>query len=344
MISNLTLYIAAIAVAAAVSGAMTPLMRLASLRFGWIDHPTSAVKTHKHPTPSLGGVAIWVGFEASLLAVRFLTTFPSGTLRTLRAIVAGSFVVVVLGVIDDIRKPEGLNFRTKFAGQTLAALLLIWYGIRIIFIQPHHLGTALTVLWVVGICNAFNIIDIMDGLSATQAVVAAGAFLLIELPFEQIYVNVASAALLGAALGYLPWNFSKDRKIFMGDSGSMTLGFVLAAVSMGTSYSRVNPIGVYAPLFILLVPMYDTFYVAVMRLRKGKSPFMGSKDHFALRLEALGYTRHQIVALAALATALLSVCAFIITRVAWQWALLIYAVLLVEIGLITRAISRIEVK
>ncbi|MCX5787779.1 MAG: MraY family glycosyltransferase [Elusimicrobia bacterium] len=344
MTSNVQLYLAAIAIAFAVSFLLVPLVRQAAIRFGWIDRPASAVKTHKMPTPSLGGVAIWVGFEASLIAIRFFTTFPSGTLRSLRAVVVGSFVVFVLGVIDDIRKPSGLNFRAKFAGQTLAAALLLWYGMGINFITPHYLAIALTIVWVVGISNAFNIIDIMDGLCVTQAIVAATAFLLIRMPFEQVYVNVASAALLGAALGYLPWNFSSKRKIFMGDSGSMTLGFVLAAVSLGHSYSRVNPLGVYAPLFILLVPMYDTFYVAVVRMRKGLSPFMGSKDHFALRLEALGFTRHQIVALAGLAAALLSVCAFIITRVAWQWSLIIYAVLLAELALLTRAISRIEVK
>src|SRR5205814_5488794 len=127
--------------------------------------------------------------------------------------------------------------------------------------QPAYVGAAVTMIWVVGITNAFNIIDIMDGLAASQAAVAAVAFLLISLPSEELYVNFASAALAGAALGFLPWNLSKRRKIFMGDSGSMLLGFLLAGISMGTSYSNVNNLGVYAPLLILLVPMYDTFFV-----------------------------------------------------------------------------------
>ncbi|MBI4345487.1 MAG: undecaprenyl/decaprenyl-phosphate alpha-N-acetylglucosaminyl 1-phosphate transferase, partial [Elusimicrobia bacterium] len=152
------------------------------------------------------------------------------------------------------------------------------------------------------------------------------------------------AALLGAALGYLPWNLSPKAKIFMGDSGSMTLGFALSAVALGIDYSRVNPLGVYVPLFILLVPMYDTFYVMAVRISKGRSPFLGSKDHFALRLEALGFTRHQVVALAAAAAGLLSLCAFIVTRVSWVWACAIYIVLVGEIALLTRAISRIEMR
>lgn len=344
MSSTFQLYLAAIGIAALVSTALTPLVRQAALRFGWLDRPASSVKTHKIATPALGGVAIFAGFITSLVVIRFLTTFPTGTLRSLRAVLVGSFVVFVLGVLDDVRKPSGLNFRVKFAGQAVAAALLVYFGIRIAFITPDYVAIALTVLWVVGITNAFNIIDIMDGLCATQGIVAAAGFLLIALPSEQIYVNFASAALLGGALGYLPWNFSSSAKIFMGDSGSMTLGFVLSAVALGIDYSQVNPLGVYAPLFILMVPMYDTFYVMAIRLRKGISPFLGSKDHFALRLEALGFDRHQIVFLSAMAALLLSVCAFIVTRVPLIWSFWIYAILLAELVILTRAISRIEMK
>ncbi|MBI4423879.1 MAG: undecaprenyl/decaprenyl-phosphate alpha-N-acetylglucosaminyl 1-phosphate transferase [Elusimicrobia bacterium] len=339
-----SLYFAAIGIAAAVSAAVTPVVRQLAMRFGWLDRPSSAVKTHKVATPCLGGVGIWIGFAVSLLVIRWMTTFPSGTLRSLRAVLFGSLVVFILGVIDDLDKPVGLHFRTKFAGQLAAAGLLVYFGIRIAFVAPDYVAVGLTLFWVVGITNAFNIIDIMDGLSATQGIMAAAGFLLISLPSEQIYVNFASASLLGAALGYLPWNFSSQSKIFMGDSGSMTLGFVLSAVALGIDYSQVNPLGVYAPLFILMIPMYDTFYVMAMRMRRGLSPFRGSKDHFALRLERLGFSRDQIVILASLAAGLLSVCAFIVTRVSWVWSFWIYAVLLAEIALLTRAISRIEME
>ncbi|MBI4345785.1 MAG: undecaprenyl/decaprenyl-phosphate alpha-N-acetylglucosaminyl 1-phosphate transferase [Elusimicrobia bacterium] len=344
MKSTIHLYAAAVAIAALVSFVLTPFVRQISLRLGLLDRPESSVKTHKVAVPALGGVAIWLGFATSLLVIRFLTTFPTGTLRSLRGLFVGSLIVFLLGVIDDAKKPAGLNFRVKFVGQTIAAWALLQFGIQIDFLKPEYLAAGLTVFWVVGLTNAFNIIDIMDGLCATQAIIAAGAFLLIALPSEQIYVNFASASLLGAALGYLPWNFSKTGKIFMGDSGSMTLGFLLSAIAMGIDYSQRNPLGVYAPLFILLVPMYDTFYVMAIRIRKGHSPFLGSKDHFALRLEAMGFDRNQVVALAAAAACVLSLCAFIITRVSSLLSCVIYAALIAELTVLTRSISRIEMK
>ena len=342
--TTVQLYLATILIAAVASGALTPLVRRLALSLGWMDAPATEIKTHKVSTPSLGGIAIFLGFALSLVVMRFITDFPTGTLFSLRAVLTGAAVVFALGVVDDLRKPQGLGFKSKFAGQILAACLLVYFDIRIRFITPDYLAVALTVLWVVGITNAFNIIDIMDGLCASQAVVAALGFLLIALPSEQVYVNFASAALLGGALGFLPWNLSDDNKIFMGDSGSMVIGFVLAALSLGTDYSKINPLGVYAPLFILLVPIYDTFFVMALRMMKGHSTFLGSKDHFALRLEAMGFTRPQVVAMAVWAAALLSLCAFLVTRVRLGWAVWIYAVVFLEIGLLSWRISRVEMR
>ena len=289
------LYLFTVVFSAVLSGVLTPLVRLLALRMNWLDHPGSRVKTHKEATPSLGGVAIWTAFAVTLVCIRFMTHFPTGTLRNLRAVLAGGALVFLLGVLDDLWKPEGLGFRTKFAVQIAAAGLLIASGIRLNFLQPDYLAVGLTVLWVVGICNAFNIIDIIDGLSVSQAAVAAMGFLLIALPSEEIYVNFAAAALMGSAAGFLPWNLSRRYKIFMGDSGSLVLGFVLAALALGSDYSQINPLGIYAPLLILMVPMFDTLYVMVIRLLKKKSPFKGSKDHFALRLEHMGWKRSEIV-------------------------------------------------
>ena len=335
------IYAAAVAVAAAVTFVTTPLVREFALRFGWVDAPNSRVKTHKVTTPSLGGAAIYAGFVAALLCMRFWTQFPTGTLYALRALLFGGTLVFALGVIDDFSKPAGVGFREKFLIQGLAACLLILFGIRIRFLKPDYVSVGLTLLWVVGITNAYNIIDIMDGLSASQAGIAALSFLLISLPSEEHYVNIASAALAGATLGFLPWNFSKKRKIFMGDSGSMLLGFLLAGISMGTKYSEVNNIGVYSPLLILLVPMYDTFFVMYLRLRKGQSPFMGSKDHFALRLEKIGYSRAQIVWMAAAAAACLGFCAFLVTQFTVGPALIVYAFVAVAIALLSSSLAAI---
>jgi UDP-GlcNAc:undecaprenyl-phosphate GlcNAc-1-phosphate transferase len=344
MPAHVRLYLIAIAAAAAISFTLTPLVRALSLRFGWMDTPSSAVKTHKVTTPSLGGVAIFAGFSLTLLLLRFLTQFPTGTLRSLRGLLLGAGVVFVLGVVDDLKKPDGLHFKPKFGFQSLGALLLVLFGLRIQFISPDYLAVALTILWVVGVTNAFNIIDIMDGLSASQAAIAAVGFLMISLPSEELYVNFASAALAGAAAGFIPWNMSSRYKIFMGDSGSMTLGFVLAAVSLGTRYSDVNDLGVFAPLLILLVPIYDTFFVMFLRIRKGQSPFLGSKDHFALRLEKLGYDRGHIVVMTAAWAAVLGFCGFLITLLPLSLALCVYAVILAAILMLSKALARVSVQ
>jgi len=343
LIENSRLYLLAFLVPLALSLVLTPLLRLLALRFGYVDAPGAEVKTHKQVTPLLGGAAIFLAFSAGLVFMRFYTSFPTGTLRDLRVILAGGLVMFVLGLIDDLKKPHGLGFKTKFFIQFCVAFFVALYGVRINFINPDHLSFILSMIWIVGVSNAFNIIDVMDGLSASQAVMAALGFLLISFPSEAIYVNVASAALAGGALGFLPYNFSKKMKIFMGDSGSLVCGFTLAVVAMGTSYSAVNPLGVYAPLFILAIPLYDTLFVSVMRLRRGQSPFIGSRDHFALRLEKLGFSRPRIVFLTAIASLALSVFAFLVTQVPPVWGALIYLVVGGEFLLVSAGISKIKI-
>jgi len=329
---------------AGVSFFMTPLVRLLSLRLGVLDSPSSDVKTHKEPTPVFGGVAIYLGFMATMLMLRMTTNFPTGTLYNLRALVLGGSLIFALGLIDDLKRPEGVDYKPKFFVQILAAALLIVFGLRMRFLQPAYVAYAITVVWVVGVTNAFNIVDIMDGLSASQAAVAALGFLMISLPSEELYVNFASAALAGAAIGFLPWNFSRKRKIFMGDSGSLLIGFLLAGISLGTRYSDVNDAGVFAPLLILFVPAFDTFFVSLLRLNKGKSPFLGSKDHFALRLEKMGFTRGHVVVMAAGAAAFLSFCAFLVTQLPLTGAVVVYLIVAALVGWVGRHMALVEMR
>ncbi len=332
------------ACAATVSFFMTPLVRMLSLRLGILDSPSSAVKTHKEPTPVFGGVAIYVGFMATMLLLRLTTTFPTGTLYNLRALVLGGSLVFLLGLVDDLKRPEGVDYKPKFVVQILAALVLIGFGLRIRFISPAYVAAAVTMVWVVGVTNAFNIVDIMDGLSASQAGVAALGFLMISLPSEELYVNFASAALAGAALGFLPWNLSKRHKIFMGDCGALLIGFLLAGISLGTRYSDVNDAGVFAPLLILFVPAFDTFFVSLLRLNQGKSPFLGSKDHFALRLEQMGFSRGRVVLMAGGAAGFLSFCAFLVTQLPLRGAVAIYIVVAGLVVWVGRRMALVEMR
>jgi UDP-GlcNAc:undecaprenyl-phosphate GlcNAc-1-phosphate transferase len=338
------LYAACFAVAAGISFLLTPLVRLLSLRMGLLDAPTSSVKTHTTPTPIFGGVAIWAGFAGAMLLLRFTTNFPSGTLYNLRALLIGGTLVFLLGLADDLRRPEGLDYKPKLLVQFLATSALVMYGLRIHFIHPSWVAAGVTLVWVVGVTNSMNIIDIMDGLAASQAAVAATSFLLVSLPSQESYVRYAAAAVAGAALGFLPWNLSKRYKVFMGDCGSLTLGFLLAGLSLGAHYSSVNDVGVFAPLLILFVPVFDTFFVSILRLNQGKSPFLGSKDHYALRLEKLGLSRPQIVLISAVAAALLGFCAYLATQYPQNKALAVYALVAAALLWVGRRLSLVSMK
>jgi UDP-GlcNAc:undecaprenyl-phosphate GlcNAc-1-phosphate transferase len=319
------LYFECFALAFGVSYAATPLFRKLALKFGILDLPLSEVKTHKNPTPYLGGLAVAAGLTISLFAARAWTQFPTGTLRSLRGMLLGGSLILLLGLIDDVKR-TGLGYRFKFIGQIVAALCLVSFDIRINFIHPFWVADLLTIVWVVGITNAVNIIDIMDGLASGIAVIASLGFLFISLPSEQIYVNFASAALAGGLLGFMPYNFSPRWKIFLGDTGSLLTGFMLAALSLGTAYTHVNNAGVFAPLLILGIPIYDTLLVTILRLQKGISPFLGSLDHYALRLEKHGFYREEILILSYALSLLLTFAAYEVTLVVFEYAMAIYAV------------------
>lgn len=344
MTRDVGLYAACFAVAGTISFLLTPLVRRLSISLGLLDAPTSSVKTHTTPTPIFGGVAIWSGFVGAMLLLRFATNFPTGTLYNLRSLVLGATLVFFLGLADDLRRPQGLDYKPKLLVQFLAAALLVAFGLRIHFIHPSWLAVAITLIWVAGVTNSMNIIDIMDGLAASQAAVAAIGFLLVSLPSQESYVRYAAAAVAGAAMGFLPWNLSKRHKVFMGDCGSLTLGFLLASLSLGAHYSSFNDVGVFAPLLILFVPVFDTLFVSILRLNQGKSPFLGSKDHFALRLEKLGYTRHQVVAIAAVSAGVLGYCAYLATEYPTRQALAIYALVAAALLWIGRRLSLVTMK
>jgi len=336
------LYLLAFTLSFAISFFFVFIFRKIALKLNILDYPISSVKTHKEPVPYLGGLGIYLGFVASLVIIRYITHFPTGTLRSIRGILLGSILIVMLGLFDDIKR-SGLKFGTKFLVQFIAAVAVINYDIRIKFITPQYVGTLLTVLWIVGITNAINIIDIMDGLAGSVSFISALAFFYISLPSEDIYVNFVSISLAGSILGFLPYNVSKKYKTFMGDTGSLLIGFVLSTLALGTRYSHMNDIALYVPILILLVPIFDTFFVSYHRIKKGKSPFIGTKDHYALRVEKMGYTRKSIVLYSCFVTLCLSVVSFVITMVRFYIALLLYVLVAIFVIFISKKLSSVEV-
>jgi UDP-GlcNAc:undecaprenyl-phosphate GlcNAc-1-phosphate transferase len=243
----------------------------------------------------LGGIAIFVAFNGTLLLFAPLSTEVLGLL-------AAGGVIFLLGLVDDL-KP--LRPSVKLAGQIAGACLLIPFGIHAIFVVHPLIAVPATLFWVVAISNAFNLLDNMDGLSAGVAFISACFLCLISMHQGQPALATASAALAGAALGFLLFNFSPAR-VFMGDSGSLFLGFTLGSLSiMGTWHEASNLFLILlVPLLVLAVPLFDTTLVTVLRKLAGRAISQGGRDHSSHRLVALGLSeRHAVLLLYAVCTA-----------------------------------------
>lgn len=267
----------------------TPLARRLALAGNVVDAP-NARKVHQTPTPLLGGAAMYVAFVGALLLFG-----GRQEVRQLVGIVLGATFISAVGVVDDMR---GLRPALKLLAQLIAACVLPLIGIEVRLLPIEWLNWALTIFWVVGITNALNLLDNMDGLAGGIAAIAAVFFLLLALLNEprQFLVGALAAALLGACVGFVRYNFN-PASIFMGDTGALFIGFVLAAIGiklrfLGNSYVVTWMV----PVTVLLLPVFDTSLVFVSRLRRGLNPLTTpGKDHLSHRLVALGCTRREAV-------------------------------------------------
>jgi len=183
----------------------------------------------------------------------------------------------------------------------------------------------------------------MDGLSSSQVLIASLAFLIISIPSEAVYVNVLSASLAGSVGSFIPYNMSDRFKIFLGDSGSLFCGFLISVISLGVGYSNTNPIAVYVPILILSVPIFDTLYVSVMRIKSGISPFKGTRDHFALRLEMMGFDRKRIVIAVSGFSLIVSFISYLITTVTLVYGIFFYILVFVFFIFVAKVISKIKI-
>ena len=308
----MNLYVLAFGCAAAVTFLSIPLLGRVLGRY-LTDQP-GGLKQHVCAVPMLGGCAIFAGTLASLVLMRLVTNFPTGTLHYLRGVLGAGMLIFLLGLLDDLRKPKGLPIYLRLLVQAAAASLLIYYGVSVQIFADPWLNYALTFLWLGGLTNAFNLLDISDGLCVSQAVICAGGLLLISLPGELPYVNFAALALSGACLAFWPHNHA-TRKIFLGDSGATFLGFFIATLSMGAQYTQTNPYGYAAPLLIAAVPLLDTAYVSLARILQGKNPLKGSNDHLALQLKLrFHFQNRTVLMIYALAGILCNYLAYLLTQ------------------------------
>lgn len=276
-----------------------PFVRRLALKLGFVDRPNQR-KIHKQPVPLLGGLCIYFGF---LLTAAMFGVAGS----TFSGIALGGLIIFIIGVIDDYYKTRGRDLKAwpKFVMQILAAVVLYSFGISIPGVNlpfshtfypfPTWLSCVTTVLWVVALTNMLNFLDGVDGLAAGIAAISSATLFCIALIKGQDQMAIFSLALTGAALGFLRHNFYPAR-IFMGDAGSTFLGFVLAAIAVDGAFKSATLVSLVVPVLALGVPIFDTLWVIIRRVRENRPVYVADKGHTFHMLMKSGLTQIQTVA------------------------------------------------
>ncbi len=262
---------------------LTPLSRVIAFKLGVVDKPNPQRKIHVEAKPLMGGLAIYGAFTLSLLLFS-----PPQHIVELGAVLSGAGMLAVVGLADD---RYNLGIVVRLIAQSAAAVVLIIAGIQIHLFNIPALDMLFTVFWVVGLTNALNFMDNMDGLAAGLAAIAASWFTLLAFNEGLTLVSSLAAALAGSAIGFLIYNFN-PASLFMGDMGALVLGFVLAVLGIKLEFGT-QPLNVtwMVPILVLAVPLTDTALVVFTRLLEKRSPFQGGKDHSSHRLMSMGFNQ-----------------------------------------------------
>ena len=335
----------ALLVALVVSFLMTPIVKTFAYKVGAIDVPKDARRMHKTPIPRLGGLAIFIGFMVSILLFVEITA-------EMRSILLGAVIIVVLGVVDDIMALPAL---LKFVVQIVAALIPATHGVVIqAFSNPNvfsdnpywvlgNLSVPLTVLWIVAITNAVNLIDGLDGLANGVSAISATTVLVIALIGGQFQVAVVMAALVGACVGFMPYNMN-PAKMFMGDTGATFLGYILATMSIQGLFKFYAIISFAVPFLILGLPIFDTAFAFIRRIAHGQSPMHADRSHIHHRLIDMGLNQKQAVATLYVISAILGLSAVVLTTSGEGRAMLLFLVLCIVAVVAARVVFPKEVK
>ena len=306
--------VAALLAAAVVALISTPVVKSLAFKVGAVDVPKDNRRMHKHPIPRMGGLAIFFGFILSVLVFLPLT-------EELRGMLLGGVIIVILGILDDI---YALPAKPKFLVQIVAALVAVYAGNEIEFLSNPNifssepfwdlgiLSVPISVLWIVAITNAVNLIDGLDGLACGVSTISSMTLLVIALIVSEPEVTVLMAALAGACIGFLPYNLN-PAKIFMGDTGSTFLGFILATVSIQGLFKFHMIISFAVPFLMLGLPIFDTCFAILRRISKGQSPMAPDRGHIHHRLIDMGFTQKQAVAVLYVISAILGLSAVVLT-------------------------------
>ena len=307
--------IAAFAIAAVLSYFFTPPVKNFAHKVGAIDVPKDARRMHKKPIPRLGGLAIYGGFLCSILIFGQLD-------ETMLCVLLGAAIIVALGIFDDVL---ALGAKLKFVVQIVAAAIPVCIGDLQIglftnlnplsdtpFVHLGILAVPATIIWIVGITNAVNLIDGLDGLAVGVSSIAAITMLAVALLTGNMPIAITMAALAGACIGFMPYNLI-PAKIFMGDTGSTFLGYMLATVSIMGLFKFYAVISFAVPFLILGLPIFDTANAIIRRVAAGRSPMSPDRGHVHHKLIDMGFNQKQAVAILYAISATLGLTAVVLT-------------------------------
>lgn len=319
-----------IGIAAVISFASTPFVKRVAFKIGAVDVPKDDRRMHDHPIPRLGGLAIAIAFLLTVLL------FVEMTIQ-LQGVLLGSLIILVLGILDDCLT---LDAKPKLVVQLMAAIVVVAHGNTIQHItnpfssQDFDLGimaAPVTVIWIVTITNAVNFIDGLDGLAVGVCGLSTASMMAIALLVGEDVSAVILAALLGACIGFIPYNFN-PAKIFMGDTGATFLGFILASISVQGLFKLYTAVSFVVPFLVLGVPVFDICFAVVRRLLKHKNPMTADREHLHHRLIDMGFTQKQTVAITYMLTVVLGMAAVVLTGSAKiKYLILLCAVVVVAI-------------
>lgn len=340
-------YIWAFLIALFVALIATPAVIVLAAKTGAMDAP-DARKVHKGPMPRIGGLAIYCGFMAAILAMLNFADLTQEIANGVIGLLLGGTLIVIIGLIDDYKN---LPAKVKLLGQILAACVVVYFDVRIdVITDPfgdylylEYLAVPATVFWIVGLTNTVNLIDGLDGLAAGVSTIASITIMLVALQEDVMIVALFTAALAGAALGFLRYNFN-PAKIFMGDTGSMFLGFVLAGISVIGAVKCTATIALIVPILALGLPIMDTTFAIIRRYRGGVPIFKPDKGHLHHRLLDLGFSQRQAVLLMYVISALLGLSAVALNEVSGGMSIVIVVCVLLVVFLGARKLGIFRLK
>lgn len=336
---------AALLTAAIVAFITTPVVRTLAFRVGAVDVPRDNRRMHNHPIPRMGGLAIFFGFILSALIFVPLDA-------PLRGMLMGAVIIVILGIFDDIYALPALP---KLLVQIAAASVAVLMGNQIeVLSNPNifssnpywnlgFLSIPISVFWIVGITNAVNLIDGLDGLACGVSTISSMTMLVIALTVAEPDVALLMAALAGGCIGFLPYNLN-PAKIFMGDTGSTFLGFILATVSIEGLFKSYAIISFAVPFLMLGLPIFDTCFAILRRVSHGQSPMAPDRGHIHHRLIDMGLNQKQAVATLYVISAILGLSAVVLTTSGEGRAMLLFLVLCIVAVVAARVVFPKEVK